>query len=301
MHIRLVHVILLTAVAAAFVLPMAAVAQQEPGTIITTDKTTYIDPTDRFVHVTATGLDACAGETVTVGLFTGAGDLIHPASIREAVPVAGDGTLSADVPVPWEQSSTTASAGVRADCVPGGVALGEQLTFMHSDPPFGPVLPAAPLPPGVTISTGRGTYDPGDTALVTVTGFEQCAGRALVVHLATEAGGPVFADPNRDVTATGSFDGNSALSAALSLEDVPTGRYIVWVRSVCTGTLVAPGGIEVSSSGPLATATPAPAPPSVGTGTQSGDTFPTVLGVALVLAVASLLLLARRRTSPGGR
>lgn len=282
-------------------LPSLAVAQDP--IVITTNQSEYIDAyaADPLVHITVSGLAECAGETVVVGLYQSPeldpGNPPAPLPDRTVkVDVPASGSLAVDVPIPWGTSALTGHAGIVAGCVPGGFELGEPLTFGHADPPFGPVLPAAPLPAGVDIRIER--PDQG-TVLVTVGGFPACAGRAVAISLATETGGSVFADPNRGVGTSATFETTGVAFGAFKLDgDVPAGRYIVWIRSICTSTWVAPGFVDVA--GTVATPSPSPSPiprpPVVGsmaTARSSGSTWLFAAGGAALMLAASAAVAGR--------
>lgn len=307
---RFFPVLLAAVVAVAGLAALPSVAAAQGAVVITTDNETYIDSygVDPFVHITVSGLEVCAGETVEAGLYrspeTTPGAALEPFAGRTvSVDVPDSGSFTADVRILWEQAGTTAHAAVVAPCIPDGFAIGEPLTFLHGDPPFGPILPAAPLPDGVAIDVTR----PDElTVAVNVSGFPACADRNLAIHLATETGGSIFPDPNIGVNAVATFDDAGSASAALKLDAVPAGRYIVWIRSVCSGTWVAPGLVEVA--GPPVTPSPAPSPspdapgpPVVGTGTVGANTagaswlFLAAIAVLGAGGSAAAAAVARRR------
>lgn len=299
--------ILTAAVAVTGLAALPSIAGAQDAIVITTNQDAYVDEfgADPFVHITVSGLAECAGQTVEAVLFAASG----PSSVGDPpVPFAGrvvavdvpeSGAFVADVRSLWEQFGTVVYPGVRGDCVPGGYVVGDGITFYHSDPPFAPIIPLQPLPPGIAINASQVDEV---TVVVNLSGFAACADRRVAVHLGTETGGPIFADPNRGVDADATFDANGDAFAALSLTGVPAGRYAVWIRSVCTWTRVGPDVIELTAPVPPVDPTPAtPGPPVAGNGamdTNAQGVSWLFLGAAAVFGAAGTagaVAVARRR------
>jgi len=146
---------LLVAVSGAGFATIASAATQEVA--FTSDKDTYIFPTDQVAKVTVSNLDPCAGQQVEVGFASGGG--LMPETRVTAV-VSATGTLSVDVLIP-RSAYFEARIAVKATCLPGGGARSTfEVLLLHQDPAHTPepsqpgiVTPPAPGPP----NTGNGT------------------------------------------------------------------------------------------------------------------------------------------------